>query len=192
MIYPIKINYGARRCQMDKRMLENKRVRTAIAKAWIALLKEKSFSEIKVTDLVKRAGVARQSYYRNFESMEDVAKEYMSEIQQDTMRKLKKQKIEQYNKDFGTVIMEGLGWHKEDILAIYHAGLSQIILEMINQMCEFIFGNMSSQSIERYQLYCLAGMIFNVEMKWLENGAKESAEEISQIIFTYSTDAFIK
>ena len=52
MIYPIKINYGARRCQMDKRMLENKRVRTAIAKAWIALLKEKSFSEIKVTDLV--------------------------------------------------------------------------------------------------------------------------------------------
>ncbi len=69
---------------MDKRMLENKRVRTAIAKAWIALLKEKSFSEIKVTDLVKRAGVARQSYYRNFESMEDVAKEYMSEIQQDT------------------------------------------------------------------------------------------------------------
>ena len=84
MIYPIKINYGARRCQMDKRMLENKRVRTAIAKAWIALLKEKSFSEIKVTDLVKRAGVARQSYYRNFESMEDVAKEYMSEIQQDT------------------------------------------------------------------------------------------------------------
>lgn len=37
---------------MDKRMLENKRVRTAIAKAWIALLKEKSFSEIKVTDLV--------------------------------------------------------------------------------------------------------------------------------------------
>lgn len=34
--------------------------------------------------------------------MEDVAKEYMSEIQQDTMRKLKKQKIEQYNKDFGT------------------------------------------------------------------------------------------
>lgn len=177
---------------MDKRILENKRVREAIAKAWIALLKEKSFSEIKVTDLVKRAGVARQSYYRNFESMEDVAKEYMSEIQQGTMRKLKNQKVEQYNKDFGTVIMEGLGRHKEDILAIYHAGLSQIILEMINQMCEFIFGNMSSHSVERYQLYCLAGMIFNVEMKWLENGAEESAEEISKIIFTYSTDAFIK
>lgn len=113
---------------MDKRMLENKRVRTAIAKAWSALLKEKSFSEIKVTDLVKRAGVARRSYYRNFESMEDVAKEYMSEIQQDTMRKLKNQKIEQYNKDFGTVIMEGLERQKEDILAMYHAGLSQIIL----------------------------------------------------------------
>lgn len=29
-------------------------------------------------------------------------------------------------------------------------------------------------------------------MKWLENGAEESAEEISKIIFTYSTDAFIK
>lgn len=44
---------------MDKRILENKRVKAAIAKAWITLLKEKSFSGIKVTDLVKRAGVAR-------------------------------------------------------------------------------------------------------------------------------------
>ena len=84
MIYPVRIDSGARRCQMDKRILEKERVKAAIAKAWIALLKEKSFSEIKVTDLVKRAGVTRQSYYRNFESMEDVAKEYMSEIQQDT------------------------------------------------------------------------------------------------------------
>lgn len=177
---------------MDKRVLENNRVRKAIAKAWISLLKEKSFSEIKVTDLVKKAGVARQSYYRNFQSMEDVAREYMLEIQHDTMRMLKRQKIDHYNEKFGAFIMEGLKQHKEDMLAMYHAGLSQIILELINQICELLFGNMSNHSIERYQLYCLAGMIFNVEMKWLENGAKESAEEISKIIFTYSTDAFIK
>lgn len=177
---------------MDKRVLENNRVRKAIAKAWISLLKEKSFSEIKVTDLVKKAGVARQSYYRNFQSMEDVAREYMLEIQHDTMRMLKRQKIDHYNEKFGAFIMEGLKQHKEDMLAMYHAGLSQIILELINQICELLFGNMSNHSIERYQLYCLAGMIFNVEMKWLENGAKESAEEISKIIFTYSTDTFIK
>ncbi len=177
---------------MDKRVLENKRVRKAIAKAWISLLKEKSFSEIKVTELVKKAGVARQSYYRNFESMEDVAREYMLEIQQDTMRMLKQQKIEQYNEEFGTLIMKGLEKHKEDMLAMYHAGLSQIILELINQICELLFGNMSNHSIERYRLYCLAGMIFNVEMKWLENGATEDAADISQIIFTYSTEVFLR
>ncbi len=177
---------------MDKRVEENKRVRKAIAKAWISLLKEKSFSEIKVTDLVKRAGVSRQSYYRNFSSMEDVAREYMLEIQHDTMHKLKKQKIERYNEEFGTLIMRGLEKHREDMLAMYHAGLSQNILELINQICELLFGSMSSHSIERYQLYCLAGMIFNVEMKWLENGAMESAEDISKMIFTYSTDAFIR
>ena len=177
---------------MDKRVQENMRVRKAIAKAWISLLKEKSFSEIKVTDLVKKAGVSRQSYYRNFASMEDVAREYMLEIQQGTMHMLKKQNIDQYNEEFGALIMLGLEKHREDMQAMYHAGLSQIILELINQICELLFGNMSNHSIERYQLYCLAGMIFNVEMKWLENGALESAEDISKIIFTYSTDAFIR
>lgn len=177
---------------MDKRMQENERVRKSIAKAWITLLKKKSFSEITVTELVQKAGVARQSYYRNFESMEDVARGYMLEIQRETQHVLKKKKIEEFNAEFGALVMHGIATHKEDVLAMYHAGLSQIILEMINEIFELHFGDMPSCSIERYQLYCMAGMIFNVEMKWLEGGAKESAEEIARVIFTYSTAEFIK
>ena len=57
---------------MDKRMIENARVRRATANALIALMKRKRFSEISVTDIVREAGIARQSYYRNFDCKEDV------------------------------------------------------------------------------------------------------------------------
>ena len=57
---------------MDKRKEANIRVKTNITEALFALMHEKSFSDITVTELIRKAGVARASYYRNYDSMEDV------------------------------------------------------------------------------------------------------------------------
>lgn len=47
-------------------------VKKQIRQAFFSLLSKKSYLEITVTDLVKEAGVARVSYYRNFSSLDDV------------------------------------------------------------------------------------------------------------------------
>ncbi len=44
-------------------------VRTEIQRAFMTLLSEKNYMDITVTDIVKKANVARTSFYRNFNSI---------------------------------------------------------------------------------------------------------------------------
>ena len=44
------------------------------------LLKKKPFSEITVSDLVKKSGASRASFYRNYQSKEQIVDEYLEQI----------------------------------------------------------------------------------------------------------------
>lgn len=65
---------------MDKRKVENERVRKSIEEAIFTLMESKSFSEITVSDIVKKAKVARASYYRNFNSKEEIIQSYIKRL----------------------------------------------------------------------------------------------------------------
>ena len=47
-----------------------------ITDALFELLKTKELTQITVTELIKKAGVCRASFYRNFYLMEDVIRQY--------------------------------------------------------------------------------------------------------------------
>ena len=55
---------------MDKRKIANQKVKTSITSALFELLKEKSISEISITEIINKAHVARASFYRNYSSKE--------------------------------------------------------------------------------------------------------------------------
>lgn len=57
---------------MDKRKEANLHVKNSIVGALIDLMKEKNFEDISVSEITIRAGVSRVSYYRNFDSKEDI------------------------------------------------------------------------------------------------------------------------
>ena len=176
---------------MDKRIIENMRVRSTAAKALIELMKDKNFSEISVTDIVNKAGIARPSYYRNFACKEDLIREYMLEIQKSTIVHLKQQNIAFFSPTFIKAILDGLKPYADEMNAIYNSGLANLVLNSINEICEFYFGDMPSNSLTRYQLYALSGMIFNIEMKFLQDGAIADTSEIAELIYSFSTKEFI-
>ena len=57
---------------MDKRKENNMRVKRKITDALFLLMSEKSLADIHITELVKKAGVARASFYRHYSSTENV------------------------------------------------------------------------------------------------------------------------
>lgn len=46
-----------------------------IQEALLQLIQQKEYEKITITDIAKRAGVTRISFYRNFESKDDILKQ---------------------------------------------------------------------------------------------------------------------
>ena len=117
---------------MNKREELNKIVKDSIAQSIFQLMKRKRFSDITITEIVKKAGVARASFYRNFAYKEDAVSYYIIE----TMKLYKNQfylsdlRDNYYNLIVGT--MDFIFDYKENLESLFYSGLSQLLLHAIN------------------------------------------------------------
>ncbi len=166
---------------MDKRREENIRVKKSITEALFKLMHEKSFSDISITEIVRSAKVARASFYRNYDSKENVLLTLIENI------------LEQFR--------SGIDWNEDNyytyqnvynsfayfkkygdfLVDLYLFGYGSLLLEKLNQFHEEVAGTMPNSSIERYKLYMYMGALFNTAIIWIQNGAKESIEDITDI-----------
>ena len=58
------------------RIQSEKYVDEYIINALFNLMKKKNFENISITEITNKAGVSRNSFYRNFNSKEDIVKGY--------------------------------------------------------------------------------------------------------------------
>ena len=169
---------------MDKRQLANRRVKDKIERALMQLMSEKSFSEITVSDIICRSGVARASYYRNYYSKEEILLEATDNAKNSYHARLEKIGCE-YNSYEGILLaFRYFKAYRKYILCVYNAGLSTIYLKLLDEYLETEGGDMKNTDIRRYMLYFYSGAIYNVFMKWLENEMQETPEEMARLLFT--------
>lgn len=169
----------------DKRREANLRVKTNITEALFALMHEKSISEITVTELIKKAGVARASYYRNYDSKEDVLLTLVEYVL-NSFREEADYDLTNYRSQQNVLrAFQYFDMYGKYVLDLYQSGLGTQLLEVLNLFHEDIAGTMSVNSIDRYKLYIFMGALFNTALMWLRNGKKESAEDMAAAFCRY-------
>ena len=89
---------------MKEKMTVNETVREALAVALLRLMKHKEIEEITISELVSVAGVGRNSFYRNFESKEQLLCGYIVEL------------YKEYFKEKNVPLKVGDGGNVEDFL----------------------------------------------------------------------------
>lgn len=57
---------------MNKNEIANNIVRESLTDALFSLMSKKEFNDITITELSKKAGVSRLSFYRNYTSKEEI------------------------------------------------------------------------------------------------------------------------
>ena len=167
---------------MDKRMEANLRVKQSIVNALFELMNEKSITDISVQDIVRKANVARQSYYRNFDSKEDIIDEFFNFVHEDMLATLRENAVRLLSYDFIYHYLHVIFKHREKLLTLYRHQFVRHSLETINRFVEEGAGDMPYNSIDRYLLYYYAGAMYNTAMNWLQNGAVESCDNMAQAI----------
>lgn len=164
---------------MDKRKEANLRVKSSITMALFSLMHQKSFSDITISEIIRTAGVARVSFYRNYDSKEDVLLTLIEDILEEFRSTIDSNETNYYTYEN---IRRSFAYFKRYgsyILDLYHFGYGSILLEKLNQFHEEVAGNMPSRSIERYELYMYMGALFNTAIQWIRNGTMESEEDIT-------------
>ncbi|MDO4311553.1 MAG: hypothetical protein Q4C52_00540 [Eubacteriales bacterium] len=171
---------------MDKRMEENQRVKTAIAIAFMELLKNKSLEAISISELTSRAKVSRMAYYRNFSAKLEIIQYFAEEIiLKEIYHCFSTEELNFWSIEYGIAFFSTMKKYREQILLLNTKGYSGLILESFNKTNEELAGDMPSNSIRRYHLYYAAGASFNGVLVWLQNGCKESVEEIVNSIYSF-------
>ena len=140
----------------------NKRTRftrMCIGEAVFVLMDKKEYEKIKISDIVKTAGVSRMTFYHYYETKEDALSDYFHEI------------VAGYIRECRTEMFIG---------KLVDAKLQYILWDAMNDyMSKRI---MPKYKIPEYELYFYGGALLNVFLKWQKEQKKESAEQIADSI----------
>ena len=146
-----------------------------IITALLQLLHKKAFSQISVTELCKKAGVSRMSFYRYFESREDVLKKWCAGI---TDKFVAESGINYRNdtlKQYFTTLFTHVLQYREMSFILRRNGLLWIVKDDIDR----VFFETYRDIYDEYKMHFITGGIFNAYMLWVENGLKETPEELA-------------
>lgn len=162
------------------------------SKAWITeslltLMKEKDFDKITITEMINKADLTRQTFYRNFESKENVLYEYVSKLYKDCFDEIDKMSEKNIRNIFITYFDY---WHKtkDFLLLVIKCKLNYNIMDFYYPFMSDYFDksimNLHGKSTTEigYIKYFLFGGLVQVKTHWMENGFKETPEELADLV----------
>ena len=147
-----------------------------ITQSLFRLIKRKPYHRITVTDIVREAGVSRNSFYRNYQSTEDIIRQF---LQERTSRWW--DGFVAHPDRYPHVISEmfrHLLDMREEIDLLYRARLSHLLMEHI-----VLCGKQSrtGEMKNTYQTAFMSGGLCGLVNEWILRGMRESPEEMERV-----------
>ena len=155
----------------------------------LLLMEKKPYEDITITEIAKKAGVSRMSYYRLYKSKDDILEQYADEVFRNLLNRIR----EMQNPDKKWLAEELFRICGENHLLlknVYHARLYDRIMKNLIQYCgylaEHVFGMEQSPETE-YWIYGEAGKFGMLILCWMENGMKESPGQMADLLLKNET-----
>ena len=156
---------------------KNTYVKKQITAALLALLKEKSLSDISVSELTSKAETGRVSFYRNYRSKEDILKEESDRLIKEWGR-LYEADPESAPETLFPSLFDFYRDHMDFYTTLYNAGMSSIMMETILSTIRI---TPEMQNLEAYMKSFWAYGIYGWLLEWIKRGMPESGKELSAL-----------
>ena len=155
-------------------------VRDLYSDALFELLRKKTYQEISVSDLVRKSGASRASFYRNYSSKEDIVEEYLANIFNNTFER-HPLNANNMREEVCSILSE-IYSHRDKLLLLQKAGLLNMIdLYMLKETLHAI--KKLNVLNNRYQPHFFAGAVSAMIKAWVAYGFEEKPEELCDIFF---------
>lgn len=148
-----------------------------ITDALLELMRDKSIEDISISVLCESAGVGRASFYRNFNSKEDILRRYIQNIFQEWMRG-DYQSEDKSLSDLLKSIFLHFESHRSFYELLNQRNLIYLLKDVIIRICGL---NPEHSKMEVYAKAYVSYTLYGWIEVWFQRGMKETAEEIAEL-----------
>lgn len=152
----------------------NRITRECLQTALIALMSQKSFDSISISEIVRRSGVSRTAFYRNYNSKDDILNEVCNVL----LDALADSFVDFHFQN------DPRGWYYNFFRIIKeHAPLFRLLLQA-HSLNTPVFSTYSiaqklsptQEGAELYRFLAWEGALSTIAVKWFQNDMKESVD----------------
>lgn len=163
------------------------RSRKWIVQALLKLMEEKPYHKISIKEITDTAGLVRKTFYRNFQSKEEVLYEYLAELMAEAEKEFKA--LETWTPySMANAYFRFWYEHVHFLRLIQKNNLFIILLKHLDEYAPTIFEKFNADStkifdesfLKYYTNFHSAG-IWHMLEKWVDGGTKETPEQLAQI-----------
>ncbi len=169
---------------IQSKITYNQTVKEAMALALFQLLKTKTITQISISDIVETAGVARSSYYRNYNTKEEILCDYIQTLYKNYFLEHDLSPSRLSMNDFLIHRFQFIRNYKDFFIILKNQNLLYYLFETLDPELSTLLCGMKLHS-EYYQVFfssCSAGII----RQWIDNNFKETEEDMATILLNIS------
>ncbi|MBR0162777.1 MAG: TetR/AcrR family transcriptional regulator [Oscillospiraceae bacterium] len=144
--------------------------REAVQEALFLLMKEQDYEEIRITDIIKKSGISRSAFYRNYKTKDDVLRDHIGDLNALVLKTFSSD-VEQNWKKYIRTIRE----NHEKIELLIRAHREWFLLDAFNEMADYSSGTDFVSVLPH-------GYIYNIVIYWVKCGMPGSDDEVTDRI----------
>ena len=148
----------------------------SLTQALLQLMEKKPLAQINVSELCSRAGVGRVSFYRNYESMEEILVYYLKKCTDDWWIEFSKKPNEEFYATFWPELLAEYRKNENLIKLLYQNNASHLIKEHIFACC---MSDAAGTEEDAYTRAALAGALYGMVDEWIKRGMGQFPENFS-------------
>ena len=167
-----------------------------IMEAVLLLMDEKPYNKITVSDITNKAGIARQTFYRNYNDKEEVIIQYFSNIFNNDM--LTVENVSGRSKGDNIVLTFNITYmvkQRTNLKKLLSAvGIESLLSDKFNEWQDFLTSQNKSKFISderfvyRYQIYYQITGILRVIMDWFKNDMPIPVDNLVKLLNYLTVD----
>ncbi len=171
------------RLQRMSNIEANQITREALRATLMALMEEKDFQSITISELVAAAGVSRQAFYRNYKSKEAIVLEVEQSLLTTFRDSLHDPKylnsLPLWFHDFFQFLAE----NEKTLSALFRSGQEDVLFEQLSSMMGNVVteGTGTGAGDRHYRQLGVFGAFRYIAADWLQSGMPESPEDMARV-----------
>ncbi|MEO2255441.1 TetR/AcrR family transcriptional regulator [Paenibacillus amylolyticus] len=164
------------------------RTREWIFNALLTLLETMPYEDIKISNITDKADVARQTFYRNYKSKDDIIVNYLD----DRFNEFKAKAKEAQNRSTAATFIlsfELFMEHREALIKIKNAGLDYLLFNQLLSYNKYFLNHVSEKEQNNSNLHneyfvkFQVGGLATIVLEWIKRDMSMTPEEIGGIVY---------